>query len=309
MPDQAARPAQRRTPPPPPGDVLRNADRRVWALRWGGALGAAMLGPWLAGATPAARAQLPTGDNPDGSEVWLALRETLFGDRPITPARPDTLVLEAPLRAVDAAVVPVAIRSRLPQTVQRHVRRLMLVIDSNPSPLGMMVWLTPESGRAEIETRVRVDAYSYVRAIAELNDGSLIMAVRYVKASGGCSAPAASDAQAALARLGQMRLQVEGVPVAGQPMAVQLQISHPNHSGMAMDQLTRQFTPAQFVRQVDVTLAGRPVLSAQVDFSISENPHLRFFVLPGPGGELLARMVDTDDLHASASATLSVPAR
>ena len=279
--------------------------RRRWVQQMGGAL----CGGWLAGAAPAARAQLPSGDNPEGSEVWQALRATLFGNRPIQPASADTLVLEAPLRAVDAAVVPVAIRSRLPQTAQRHVRRLMLVIDSNPSPVGLMVWLTPDSGRAEIETRVRVDAYSYVRAIAEMNDGSLIMAIRYVKASGGCSAPAAGDAQAAAARLGQMRLQVDGAALAGQPLAVQLQISHPNHSGMAMDQLTRQFTPAQFVRQVDVTLAGRPVLSAQVDFSISENPHLRFFVLPGPGGELLARMIDTDDLHASASATLSVPAR
>ena len=129
------------------------------------------------------------------------------------------------------------------------------------------------------------------------------------RVSGGCSAPAAGDAQAAAARLGQMRLQVDGAALAGQPLAVQLQISHPNHSGMAMDQLTRQFTPAQFVRQVDVTLAGRQVLSAQVDFSLSENPHLRFFVLPGQGGELLARMVDTDDFRASTSATLTVPVR
>lgn len=292
-------------PCPPPGRALARAGRRAWATQVSGA----MLGLWLGAAATPVRAQLPSGDNPDGSEVWLALRKTLFGDRPIAAARPDTLVLEAPLRAVDAAVVPVAIRYRGPQTEQRHVRRLILVIDSNPSPVGLMVWLTPEAGRAEIETRVRVDAYSYLRAIAELNDGSLMMAVRYVKASGGCSAPAAGDAQAALARLGQMRLQVDGVPVAGQPLAVQLQISHPNHSGMAMDQLTRQFTPAQFVRQVDVSLAGRPVLSAQVDFSISENPHLRFFVLPGQGGELLARMVDTDDLRASASTTLTVPAR
>ena len=294
-------------PAPPAAGPCRGAQigRRRWAQQMGGAL----CGWWLAGAAPTALAQLPSGDNPEGSQVWQALRATLFGDRPIQPASADTLVLEAPLRAVDAAVVPVAIRSRLPQTAQRHVRRLILVIDSNPSPVGLMVWLTPDSGRAEIETRVRVDAYSYVRAIAEMNDGSLVMAVRYVKASGGCSAPPASDAQAALARLGQMRLQVEGVPAVGQPLAVQLQISHPNHSGMAMDQLTRQFTPAQFVRQVDVTLAGRPVLSAQVDFSISENPHLRFFVMPGQGGELRAHMVDTDDRQFDARTTLVVAAR
>ena len=260
------------------------------------------------GALPA-RAQLPSGDNPEASPVWQQLRSSLFGQRPIQPATPETLVLEAPARAVDGAVVPVAIRSRLPQTAQQHVARLLLVIDSNPSPLGLVVQLTPEAGRAELETRVRVDAYSHVRAIAELNDGRLIMATRYVKASGGCSAPAAGDAAAQLANLGQMRLRVEGTPHATEPLPVQLQISHPNHSGMAMDQLTRQYTPAQFVRQIEVTLAGRPVLSAQVDFSISENPHLRFFVLPGQGGELLARAVDTDDRRFSTRYPLKVAGR
>mgnify|MGYP002150436774 CR=1 FL=1 len=53
---------------------------------------------------------------------------------------------------------------------------------------------------AEIETRVRVDAYSHVRAIAEASDGQLYAVTRFVKASGGCSAPAGSDAQAAAAR-------------------------------------------------------------------------------------------------------------
>jgi len=292
----------RHRPRPAP---LADADpaRRAWLRQ----VAATAVG--LGALAPAARAQLPSGDNPDGSPVWQQLRSTLFGQRPILAAGPDTLLLEAPARAVDAAVVPIALRSRLPQTAQLYVNRLILVIDSNPSPVGLMVQLTPESGRADIETRVRVDAYSHVRAIAELSDGRLYMATRYVKASGGCSAPAASDAAAALASLGQMRLRTEGPAVAGEPLAVQLQINHPNHSGMAMDQLTRQFTPAHFVRQVDVTLAGRPVLSAQVDFSLSENPHLRFYVQPGQGGELLARAIDTEDRRFSTAYALKAPGR
>jgi sulfur-oxidizing protein SoxY len=291
---RSALPVRRGLPAPPlAGGVSRRA--------CGGALLQALV-------LPAAWAQLPAGDprdNPESNVVWQGLRRTLFGTRPITAAAADTLLLEAPVRAVDAAVVPIAIRSRLPQTAQQHVRRLLLVIDGNPSPVGLIVQFGAEAGRAEIETRVRVDEYSHVRAIAETNDGQLYMAVRYVKASGGCSAPAAGDARAALARLGQMRLQVEPAAVAGGPQAVQLQVSHPNHSGMAMDQATRQFTPAQFVRQIDVTLAGRPVLSAQVDFSLSENPHLRFYVQPGRGGELLVRVSDTEDRQFSASTLLA----
>ena len=42
----------------------------------------------------------------------------------------------------------------------------------------------------EISTRVRVNNYTDVHAVAELSDGKLYMTKTYVKASGGCSAPA-----------------------------------------------------------------------------------------------------------------------
>lgn len=281
------------------------ATRRAWGVGLARALAlSALYSPMHA-----ALAQAPAADDPDASPVWQGLRSTLFGQRPIVAASADMLRLDAPTRAVDAAVVPIAIRSRLPQTEREFVRRLLLVIDSNPSPVGLIAQLTPEAGRVELETRVRVDAYSHVRAIAEMNDGRLFMAVRYVKASGGCSAAAAGDPQAARAHMGQMRLQADGPAVPGVPLGVQLQISHPNHSGMAMDQLTRQYTPAHFVRQIDITLAERPVLSAQVDFSLSENPFLHFFVLPARGADLVVRVADTEDRRFDTRLRLDPAAR
>ena len=249
----------------------------------------------LAALAGPAQAQLPSVDEPEASAIWQKVRTSLFQQRPITAATAATLILEAPSRAVDAAVVPIAIRSRLPQTTERYVSRLYLLIDANPSPIAAIFQLSPDNGRAEIETRVRVDAYSHVRAIAETNDGQLIMATRFVKASGGCSAPAAGDAAAALARMGQMRFRIEGDASGAEPMLAQLQIDHPNHSGLAMDQSTRQFTPPHFVRRIDVSQAGRQVLSADVDFSISENPHLRFYFKPQGSGELSATVVDSRD--------------
>ena len=88
------------------------------------------------------------------------------------------------------------------------------------------------------------------------------------------------------------------------PVLAQLMISHPNNSGLAMDQATRQFTPAHYVRKVDVTYAGKPVLSADVDFSISENPNFRFYFVPQAGGELSASMVDSRDLRFVSANTL-----
>jgi len=141
-----------------------------------------------------------------------------------------------------------------------------------------------------------VEQYSYVRAVAELSDGTLSAQARFVKASGGCSAPAGGDS-AAVGRTGRMRLAVGGDGAYGEPVAAQLMVSHPNHSGLAMDQLTRLYTPAYFVRSVKVSYAGKPVLTAEVDFSISENPYFRFYFVPHAPGELKAEVIDTKDLR------------
>jgi len=260
------------------------------------AAGAALLASPLWVAPRGARAEIKSGDNPDGSAIWQKVRASFFENRPIVNVGDDVLVLDAPGRAEDAAVVPIAMRSRLPQTAANHVTKLTLVIDNNPSPISAIFAFTPHSGRADIETRVRVDEYSFVRAIAETSDGRLLMRTRFVKASGGCSAPPGKDPQAALASLGKIRLRVDGDVVLNQATLAQLMISHPNDSGLAMDQLTRQFTPRRYVRTVNVAYDGQPVLSADLDFSISENPNLRFYFLPRAPGRLTADVVDSNQV-------------
>jgi sulfur-oxidizing protein SoxY len=256
--------------------------------------GAALIASLALGGTGGARAAAQAGDNPEASEIWRKVRASLFETRPITNVGDDTLLLDAPVRAEDAAVVPIAMRARLPHTTSSFVSKLHLVIDNNPSPIAAIFAFTPQSGRADIETRVRVDEYTFVRAIAETNDGRLLMRTRFVKASGGCSAPPGKDPQAALASLGRIKLRVDGDVVMNKPTLVQLMISHPNDSGMVMDQMTRQFTPRRFVRTVNVTYGGQSVLEADLDFAISENPNLRFYFVPRGPGRLAVDVVDSN---------------
>jgi len=251
----------------------------------------------LLGAVAGGRAETNTSDNPEDSAIWQKLRVSLFQSRPIAIAGDDVISLEVPVRAEDAAIVPVAIKARFTQTPARYIDKVYLIIDNNPSPISAIFQFTPLSGRADIETRVRIDQYTHVRAIAETNDGKLFMTTYFVKASGGCSAPPGKDAQAALASLGRMKFRVEDPAGVNQPVLAQLMISHPNTSGLAMDQVSRLYTPAHFVRQVRVSYDGQLVMSADVDFSISENPNFRFYFLPHDNGELRAELVDSKDLQ------------
>jgi sulfur-oxidizing protein SoxY len=135
-----------------------------------------------------------------------------------------------------------------------------------------------------------------VRVIVEMNDGSLHMSSNYVKASGGCSAPAGKDPAEAAAGIGKMKLALEQSGTLDQPQQVQLMIRHPNFSGLAMDQVTRLYTPPHFVRHLEVAYNGKRILSAETDISISENPNFRFYFVPRKEGTLTVEAVDSQDL-------------
>ena len=258
---------------------------------------------WLTLCGPA----LAQDNDPDASPIWQKIRADLFGGTRIESGE-QMLMLETPRRAEDAAIVPVAVRARFPQAANRYIDKLWLIVDNNPSPIAAVFHFTPDSGRADIETRIRVEQYTHVRAIVRVDDGKLYMVANYVKASGGCSAPASKDAAASRATLGKMRFRVDDPLIPNRPALVQLMISHPNDSGLAMDQLTRTYAPPHFVRSVEVRYDGNPLLSAEVDFSISENPNFRFFFVPGNGGELEAKATDNEGQEFTASLKLD-PAR
>ncbi|OUV03722.1 MAG: quinoprotein dehydrogenase-associated SoxYZ-like carrier [Betaproteobacteria bacterium TMED82] len=230
------------------------------------------------------------------TEQWRALKESLFPGKDVRTNAIDLIEISAPFRAADAAVVPITISSKIDQSRESYIRKLYLLIDRNPTPVAAIFTLSSEAGRADISTRVRLEEYTYVRAVAELNDGSLHMSYKYVRASGGCSAPAGKDQELALARLGRMKLRTEATPMLGKPSKAQVMISHPNFSGMQKDQLTQLYVPARFVRQIDVMQGDNLLLSAKLDFAVSENPNIRFFFVPkGENDNLKATAIDSTD--------------
>ena len=228
-------------------------------------------------------------------DLWSDLREALFEERPIADAV-GVIHLQAPKRAQDAAIVPVTVTAEIPQTAERYIKQITLVVDANPAPVAAVFNLTPENGVATISTRLRINAYSHVRAIAETNDGALFMATRFVKATGGCSAPALKDQDETLARLGKMKLKQSRRVVLGEPNKVQLLISHPNYSGLQMDQITRHYVPAHFVQDIAVSYAGQEIMTVEGAISLSEDPSIHFSFVPETEGDLAVEVRDTDDL-------------
>ena len=202
--------------------------------------------------------------------TWSEIRSGVVGERPLREAE-GLVVLEAPKRAEDAAIVPIGVRLSVPEGDPRRITRLTLVIDENPAPVVGTFTFSEGRSSFDLSTRVRVNSYSWVRAIAETSDGALHMTKAYVKAAGGCSAPASKDPAEALVNLGQMRFRA-----FAERGDAQVQLRHPNYSGLQMDQVTRHYTPAWFVESLSVRQGDTPLFSMTGGISISEAPTFRF---------------------------------
>ena len=123
------------------------------------------------------------------------------------------------------------------------------------------------------------------------------MTKAFVKAAGGCSAPAGKDPAEARANLGRMRFRVFPDEAGGE---AQLQLRHPNNSGMQMDQMTRLYTPAWFVQTLTVKQGDRLVFSMDGGISLSEDPTFRFsYRADGSKISVEARDTDGNDFRDS----------
>ncbi|MDH3741888.1 MAG: quinoprotein dehydrogenase-associated SoxYZ-like carrier [Hyphomicrobiales bacterium] len=228
-------------------------------------------------------------------QTWVDLKAEFFDDTAILDGS-DFLTIKAPARADDAAIVPVEFSVE----PGRKVKRVVLFVDENPVPMAADITFGPASPTASFSTRLRVNSYSYIRAVAQTQDGKLHMTKTYVKASGGCSAPANKDLAAAKASLGKMKLRL--FPQSGTTSTVQsgarqaqIMIRHPNSSGFQMDQVTMLYIPAHFVDLIEVRQGDQLVMKVEGGISLSENPNLRFHYNDTGKGEITVKATDNED--------------
>jgi len=235
---------------------------------------------------------LPALAEQDEIEWTNTLKNQYFSGKAIEESN-KVIELDAPVRAEDPALVPLKIISKVNQSGDSYIKKILVLVDKNPFPYVGEFEFTPKSGKADLAMRIRVNTYSYVRAIAEMNDGKLYMSKKFVKASGGCSAPVGADLDAAMQRLGKMKFRLDDGVKAKEPTLVQLLISHPNLSGMQMDQVTRFIKKSHFVKQMKVFFNDEPILTAKTDIAISSDPNFRFYFVPETSGTLKAEISDT----------------
>ncbi len=227
--------------------------------------------------------------------TWRSIQGDIFEKTSFLNGE-DVMSMDAPYRAEDAAIVPIAIKVQ----PASGIRKVTVVIDENPAPMAAEFTFGPAAASASFSSRFRVNSYTWVRAVGETEDGRQFMIKKFVKASGGCSAPASKDAEAARALMGKMKLRIfkaGETRVLEQSNGVreaQIMIRHPNNSGLQMDQVTMLHIPAHFVDAIEVKRGDDLVLKVEGGISLSEDPNIRFFYKAAGSGDFLVKASDTE---------------
>jgi len=259
-------------------------------------------------------------------EAWDEIRPDLYGERVIHSGE-GVINLTAPYRASNDAEVPIEVRADLPDG--QSIKALSIIIDGNPMPVSAVFDLQKQRNAFAVEANMRINGPTPIRAIVESTDGSLYMSEGFVKTSGqgACAAPPVTGVDAALASLGEMKLfpitaepapgnetmlaSLTGVsaPAPAQSNAamdkrVRLEMKHPSHSGMQMDQITLLYILARYVETVEVWTDEEKLFTMTGSISLSEDPEMEFTVADPLVESIRVRMTDTDETVSEDSFTL-----
>ena len=148
-------------------------DRRTFViLATGAAAGAVMARPGTARAATS-------------EEVEKAVRKAI-GDKNAKSGK-GVVELEVPQIAENGNTVPIGVRVDSPMTAEDHVTAVHIFALGNPSPDVVSFRFTPQSGRAEAATRMRLAKTQNVVAIAETSKGEAYRTEAEIKVTiGGC---------------------------------------------------------------------------------------------------------------------------
>jgi len=237
--------------------------------------------------------------------AWDDIHAKVFAGRAIQAAG-DTIQLTAPTRPTDQRVVPIAVETAFADG--RTVRRLTLIVDENPSPVAAVFDVGPKRDAFKVATNLRLNAATDVRAIVEASDGQLYMASRFVKFAGGqgaCAAPAMGSPEQIAANMGQMTLLPVRPAGAATPITprARLTVSHPNHTGMVLDQITLLYVPLRIITGLEVRQGDERVFAMTGSITLSQNPVIDFDYRLN-GAETMQVLVNDSD---GASWTQSFP--
>lgn len=226
-------------------------------------------------------------------KLWSVVKEAFFAKRDIQEV--DFLKIDGPKRAESGAQVPVTYTYDKAAANGVDIKKIYAIVDANPIPLTAIYHLTDKLGNFQIATRIRYETDSFVHIVGEDAHGKLYMAKREIRAAGGCGGMVENDEAAIRAAAGKIKMSVEHPAQFGTPVTATFNIKHIMRTGLQRDLVSQGYVPAFYIKKVDFTYNGKPVMTVDVGVGTSEDPYFKFNFIPDAPGNLEAVATDNED--------------
>jgi sulfur-oxidizing protein SoxY len=205
----------------------------------------------------------------------------------IKQAQPSAdLLLVAPDRAENGAIVQIEVTSQIPNTESIDV-----LVDRNPTAL-IGHYEFKNGAQPFFVTRIKMADTSEIRILAKVN-GKYFSAGKTVEVlENGCGGGGSANEKFEPS----MKLRAKN---SGDMTEVKAIIIHPMHTGHGKDD-TGEVIPAHFIQTATVSLNGKPVLDLLLGTGISKNPYLTFKLKGAkPGDKIAVTWTDNKGLSGS----------
>lgn len=259
------------------------------------------------GLVPASRAFAQVTDLHGLDAIWRDVPQALnafFG--PVEFGRED-IELELPQHADVGGSVPLTVRIASPMTEAAHPRLVHVLADGNPAPHVLSAWFSPQSGRAEFSTRIRLEISQTVTAAAEMSDGRFLRADRPVTVSFGACAQIGEGTDADIAAFRPVpRVSVPATATKGEIITIRAVISHPMETGLRLG-VGQDWIRQRIISYFGCFFNGAEVFRARLYPAVSTNPYFSLHARVEESGTFEFRWYDTPtDETYTATADIAV---
>jgi len=247
----------------------------------------------LIGARPAAAQKVTDLEGFD--PLWRSAEELIeifFGPVEFTH---EGMHLDLPQHADIGSSVPLTLRFDSAMTEDDYPVVVHVVAHGNPGPHVLSAWFTPESGRGEFSTRIRLEISQTVTAVARMSDGRHIRQDVDVSVSFGACGQVGSGTNAdVMAFKPETRVSVPATAERGDVIPVRAVISHPQETGMRRDP-TLGWIDERFVSRFGCTYGGIEIFKVRLHPAVATNPYFSFFARAEESGKFHFSWYDMTD--------------
>lgn len=209
--------------------------------------------------------------------LWRNAEEAIqafFGD---VTYRAEGLDLDLPQHADVGSSVSLTVSISAAMTAADFPKVVHVLAHGNPTPHVLSAWFTPASGKAEFNTRIRLEKSQKVTVVAQMSDGRHIRVDRDISvAFGACAQIGTGSNDDVAAFVPTSRVAVPPTAQRGSIVPIRAVIAHPMETGMRLDGQD-EWVRQRIISRFDCLYNGATVFRARLHPAVATNPYFLFY--------------------------------